>query len=228
MRYGIFLLSAAGLLATLVWTGPLWRLLLLWPIGVLLWVAAGYFGLGGRILFKRPDGRIPWPVVVLLGPYLWTTWLLWHAVRLLGREDPYNRITDRIWLGRRLLAHELKAEVAVDLIVDLTAEFSAPRGLLVGRGYRCLPTLDGAAPAREPLGILCDEILSRSGGVFVHCAAGHARSAALVALMLIRGGQARDAADAMRLIAARRPWVRLNRAQYELVEGLTRPDTKSR
>src|SRR5207253_2722028 len=93
---------------------------------------------------KRRDGRLATRSVILLLPYLLPTWLAWHCFRLLSREACCNEVTPGLWLGRRAFDRELPP--GIGLVIDLTAEFAAPRGVRSGREYHCVPTLDATAP----------------------------------------------------------------------------------
>src|SRR5207244_1868915 len=121
--FGLFAVYLAGL--AVLFGGWCWPLL--WPALSFGVVAAGYAGLGPRIFGKRPTGRLSWWAVLLLGPYLLLTWALWHLHRRVSREPCCHEVAPALWLGRRPLAHELPDGVV--LVVDLTAEFPAARGI---------------------------------------------------------------------------------------------------
>ena len=121
--FGIFgmLLAVWGL-----WLGGLgW--LLLWPAVSFVLIAAAYAGLGPGVCGKRADGRLAWWAVALLLPYLLGTWGVWYAVRLLSREPCCDEVAPGVWVGRRPFVRDLPTNIS--LIVDLTAEFPAPRAL---------------------------------------------------------------------------------------------------
>src|SRR5262245_28082319 len=149
MKYAVVFALLAVCLAVLgvAVGGP--GLVLLWPALSLALVAAAYARLGPRLFGKRPDGRLAWWAVLLLLPYLLLTWTLWHLHRLLSKEDPGNEVAPGVWVGRRPFVRELPP--GVTLVVDLTAEFPAPRGLRAGREFVCLPTLDAMAPGEVRL-----------------------------------------------------------------------------
>ncbi len=87
MLYAVFFLGLGAWLLVVALSGHAGGLLLAWPAASLLLVGAAYAGLGPRVLGKRPDGRLAWWAVLLLGPFLLLTWLVWHGQRLLSRED---------------------------------------------------------------------------------------------------------------------------------------------
>jgi protein-tyrosine phosphatase len=203
--------------------GPCW--LALWPGTSSLLLAAAYAGLGPGVFGKRNDGTMAWWAVVLMLPYLLMTWGLWHVLRLVEREECCQLVAPGIWLGRRALAHELPENI--DLIVDLTAEFFEVRGIIEGRTYLCLPTLDASVPDDAAFKELIEKVVAWPGSAYVHCASGHGRSATLVAVVLIRKGLAKDTDDAVRRIKAVRPSIGLVKQQRLLVDRSSRKSTST-
>jgi protein-tyrosine phosphatase len=192
--------------------------LLFWPgvSGALL--AAGYAGLGPVVCGKRVDGRLAWWAVLLLFPYFGLTWLAWYVQRLVSREECCNEVAPGLWIGRRVFARELPPGIA--LVVDLTAEFPEPRGVMRGRSYLSVPVLDALGPPVPVFRKLIAEVASTSGPVFIHCAAGHGRSALVAAGVLLSREAAPDAAEAIAMVRRARPAARLNAAQRRLLESL--------
>jgi protein-tyrosine phosphatase len=211
---GIYLAVVGLLLSDLGW-------LLLWPALSFLIVAAAYAGLGPAVFGKCPDGRFAWWAVALLLPYLAVTWALWHLVRLFGREVCCHEVAPGLWLGRRALPNELPADIA--LVIDLTAEFSKPRGVRQGRTYLCLPTLDTLAPNERAFTELVRRVVASPRAVYVHCASGHGRSATVAAALLIARGLAKDAKEAEAMLRQARPGVRLQKAQRALLARVQPP-----
>jgi protein-tyrosine phosphatase len=211
---GLYLTALAAYLG-----GP--GLLLLWPGASLVLLGAAYAGLGPRVYGKGPDGRLAWWAVLPMLPFLLFTWAVWHAQRRLSREDCCNEVAPGLWLGRRAFFHELPPGIA--LVVDLTAEFPAPRALARGTPYLCLPTLDALAPSPDALRVAVERITATSGGVYVHCALGHGRSATVAAAVLLARGLADDVAHAEAVLRRARPGVRLMAAQRRVLERLAAP-----
>lgn len=209
--FGAYLLAGAALLGG-------WGWLLAWPALSYLIVAAGYLGLGPRVFGKRGDGRRSWWAFVLLMPYLTLTWVLWHIYRRWGNRPCCHEVAPGLWLGRRPLRHELPADVA--LIVDVTAEFSPARGVVGGREYLTVPTLDGTPSREAEVRAVLARLAEQDGTVFIHCAAGHGRSALVAAGVLLARGLASDAKQAEEMLRAVRPGVRLNREQRRLLKQL--------
>jgi protein-tyrosine phosphatase len=77
--------------------------------------------------------------------------------------------------------------------------------------------LDGTASDEGQLRELLDTLAALNGGVYVHCAQGHGRSAMVVAAMLIRRRIAVDVDDAEMIIRSVRPGARLNTGQRRMV-----------
>lgn len=188
--------------------GPAW--LALWPGVDFVLLAAIYGANRPEWLGKRADGRMGATHVVVLGAYFLFTWAMWHLFRRITSEPACHEVAPGMYLGRRPLGRDLPGEV--NTIIDLTAEFPRPRF-----DHPCavlqLPTLDAQAPPSDRLGWLIDAAAHAPGALYVHCAAGHGRSALVTALVLVRRGVAADLDAAIALLQAARPAVRLHAAQ---------------
>jgi len=101
--------------------------------------------------------------------------------------------------------------------VDLTAEFVAPRLVRTRDSYLCLPTLDNSVPEEESFVELVHKIARWPGGVYVHCASGHGRSATVAAAVLIARGLAADGKTAEEMLKEARPGIRLSPGQRRLL-----------
>lgn len=196
--------AAAGVIGGLTW-------LLVWPAVSLVIVGAGYVWLGARVTGKRADGTFAWHVALPVVPYLGVAQMAWYAVRVLGDEDVYNEISQGLFLGRRVQHWEMPARVG--LVIDMTAEFIEPPEVRRGRAYLCLPTLDGGVPQPHALADLVQQALRVPGNVFVHCAAGHGRSAMALAVLMVARGLVRDVDAAIEQMNRVRPRVRLRTSQ---------------
>jgi hypothetical protein len=218
MKYAlVFAAFSAYLVVLAVRLGGLgW--LLLWPALSFLLIAGAYAGLGPGVCGKRPDGSMAWWAVLPLLHYLLLTWAVWHLQRLLSREAACNEVVPGLWVGRRPLPRELPP--GTDLVVDLTAEFPEPRGVIVGRSYICLPTLDALASPVADMRELVRRIAAWPGTAYVHCAAGHGRSAVVAAAVLLARGLAAGPKEAQQLVRRARRGVNLNRPQRRLLERL--------
>ena len=216
MKYGLlFLLCGLYLLTLAVVLGD-WHLVWLWPGLSFTLVGSAYFVVGPAIFGKRSDGRLAWWAVLLLFPYLALSWLVWTGFRYLTNEPCCNEVAPGIWLGRRAFAQELPP--GIDLVVDLCAEFPESCAVVQTGTYLCLPTLDNSASDEGRFREVVARIAAWPGKVYIHCALGHGRSAAVAAAMLIAKGLAANAADAEKILRQARPAVRLKPAQKRLVQ----------
>jgi protein-tyrosine phosphatase len=221
MKYALIFSLIGVLLLLLAVEGGGLCWFLLWPALDGLLLSGAYAGLGPRVCGKRADGRLAWWAVVLLLPYLGLTWLVWHLSWFVSRELPCHEVAPTLWVGRRPFAHELPP--GVSLVVDLTAEFVAHPEVLRGRTYLCLPTLDMSAPDEKAFQHLVSRVAGWQGIVYVHCAAGHGRSATVAAAVLIVRGLANSVEEAEELMRKVRPGIRLAPAQRSLLRRITRP-----
>jgi protein-tyrosine phosphatase len=154
-------------------------------------------------------------------PYLLLAWTVWHLQRWLSREPCCHEVAPGVWLGRRPLQRDLPPGVA--LVVDLTAEFFAARGVRAGRDSLVLPTLDATAPDETRFRAVLMRLAEHPGPVYIHCAAGHGRSALLAAALLLLRGLAADERQAESQLRQARPGVRLGPAQRRLLRRLFQP-----
>ncbi|WP_194242754.1 dual specificity protein phosphatase family protein [Gimesia benthica] len=215
MRIGFLLLLIAVLLllAAGMYQGLWW--LLLWPAFSFALVAAGYFGLGPRVFNKSEAGLVPLFNRCLLFPYLLYLNGVWHGARLLRPEPPWNQLTENLFVSRRLLSHELPAEIVH--VIDLTCEQSEPRAQRL-RGYHCFPILDREAPSVAVLSEWIPQVAALQGPVLIHCAEGHGRTGLFTAALLLYIRQSASVEEALRFIQSRRPLVRLSGAQRRVLQ----------
>ena len=218
MPYGplLFLLATLfGVLGGSLWAdGHHWGAIFWYPAASYALVAAGYLGLGGAwMLGKRRDGTRHWWGYVLAGPFLLFMFAGRKVLNLVAhREAAFDEVAPGVYVGRRLPVVDLPP--GVDVVVDLTSEFAAPACVRTREGrYVCLPTLDGSAPSARDLRAVLDQLADAEGPLYVHCAAGHGRSAMLAATLLVRRGHAEDVDAAVALMQRARPGVRLMPAQ---------------
>lgn len=210
-----FSLLAAGFAVV---TGALGGLtwVLAWPALSLALISLGYLWLGPGVVGKRADGTLSWYTALIHLPYLTAAELAWWLVRVLGREEPWHEVTKGHFLGRRVQHWELPARI--ELVLDLTAEFVEPVEVRSGRKYVCVPALDASAPSPLRLADGVQSVLACPGNVYVHCAAGHGRSAMALAVLLVARGIARDVDDAIAMMRAARVTVSLRTTQRRVAE----------
>lgn len=195
-----------------------------WPGSPMVWlglscgvVGAAFLLNEPRLMGKRLDGTFNGGFFLLLAPFFAATWLAWR-LRRYRREPCWAEIVPGLFLGRLALPDELPP--GTELVVDLTCELAEPR-VIRQKNYRCLPTLDGFAPDQQQFVSLVREIAAHPKPVFIHCAAGHGRSATLAAAVLLARGSVGDLAGAEALLRLRRPGVRFSAAQRRLLVQTT-------
>jgi hypothetical protein len=227
VKYATTFLLLGCCWAAVAWVNGGWFWLLLWPATSFLVLAWAYFARRPGVLGKRPGGSIHPVVLVLLLPYFALTWAVWHVTLLLSRAGAGHEVAPGLYVGRRPYPAELPPDTR--LVIDMTGELLPARGTrthLRGEGapaYLCVPTLDGSAPPESALSDVLGRIAAcrdAGGNVYIHCAQGRGRSAAVAAAVLIAQGSAADVAEAERLIARSRR-VRMNAVQRAWVARVT-------
>ena len=184
---------------------------LLWPALSLVVVGLGYVWLGPWVLGKQPDGTLAWYSALLLMPYFGAAEFAWYLVRVLGGEEPWHEVSRGLYLGRRVQHWEVPARIS--LVLDMTAEFVEPIELRTGRRYVCVPTFDASAPEPQLLADAIAQIANHEGNIYVHCAAGHGRSAMAMGVLMVARGVATDLDEAIAMMVAARTRVRLRTTQ---------------
>jgi protein-tyrosine phosphatase len=188
--------------------------ILVWPAFSLVIVAIGYLRADPSVLGKQADGTLYWPHALWLMPYFSAAELAWYLVRVLGGEDPWHEVERGLYLGRRAQHWELPARIG--LVLDMTAEFVEPVEVRTGRVYVCVPALDASVPKVPELVDAIARIATFEGNIYVHCAAGHGRSAMAMAVLLVVRGAARDLEHAEQLMRRVRPRVKLRTTQRKV------------
>lgn len=210
---GLALVSSAAWLGGAAWV-------VAWPAVSVLVVGVGYLGAGPGVFGKRSDGSLHPATRVVLLPYHVVAYLRMHWDAVRHGEAPWHRVAEGLYLGRRTPSAAMPPDARV--VVDLTAELPRIAGMDPEIRYHVLPTLDATAPAYEPFDALARRLAVEPGPIFVHCAAGHGRSAAFAAALLVARGRAHDAASAEACLRRERPLVRLHREQREIVDRFAR------
>lgn len=210
-RIGILFALISILLLLL---GPVrggWYYAAIWPAISFAVAGSAYWRFGPAVYGKRPNGVLAWNRLPLLLPYLAYSWSVWHLYRLVKTENIHDELLPDLLIGRRVLSSELPENV--DVVVDLTAEFSEPAAIRRRPGYRCFPALDASAPSPTDLVEFLDSLDPEGGTLYIHCAEGHGRTGLFAAALLLKRGIAITPDDAIARVKAVRPRVRLNTAQ---------------
>ena len=194
-KIGVFYaLGALTLLLCAILGFPLSPLSLfwIWPSLSFAIVAAAYLGLGVGLFQKQGDGSASLASYFLLMPYrLAARMNAWLWTR---RIAPSAQVLDDVYLGRFPKESEIKDFAAV---IDMTGEMIAPKHENVN--WNSFPVLDLTTPPKQALNNAAQAIqmTHESGKVLVCCALGFQRSAAAIALWLVRSGRANNATEAI-------------------------------
>ena len=219
-RYLSGALVIAGLAIASVYNydiNPAW-LWMLWPALSLVMVGLAYGCLGPALFQKQADGSTSLCARVLLAPYRLGAFLNSRCWTI--GDAPAVEVIRGISIGRFPTAADLSGGAA-DTVVDLTAEFTAPR--FRGR-WRAFPMLDLVAPSCADVNRAARAIEeSRADGpVLVCCALGYGRSVTVLAAWLVRAGLAADARAALERLRQARPRLAVSRAQIAAIEEAVR------
>jgi protein-tyrosine phosphatase/membrane-associated phospholipid phosphatase len=205
IQVGCHYAAGAAAVAVLAAATLPWGAFLLWPVGALAIVAAGYFGVGPGI-YRKTDGRLPLNTRFVLAPVLLGQYL--SLIYYRRRCRAWDEVTPGVLIGRQLNEAEAAdaVEQGVTAVLDLTAEFSEAAPLRVVN-YRQLPILDLTAPTQQQLSEAVRFIGTEAakGTVLVHCKIGYSRSAAVVGAYLLASGQAATAQEAVDRLREARP-----------------------
>lgn len=218
MKYGVAFATIASLLFTSALLNGGWYLLMIWPAISFIIIALGYFRFGPVVYGKSSRGVLSPITQVLLLPYLFYVWTVWYAIRFVRREPAINQLTNSLYIGRRLLSHELPDNI--EHVIDLTCEFSEPNVFRISTTYHLYPILDGFVPSPEQLHQWVCEVASLTGKVFLHCAEGHGRTGLFAAALLLVTGHSKTPVEALQFIKSRRPLVHLSRQQLAVLDTM--------
>ena len=220
MKFGV-LFSFIGLLVLLLSvsfaqiTSLGWALL--WPAVSYLIAGSTYFFLGAGIYGKSSRGKIALFSFILMLPFLFSLWTLWQVLRIVKKENAFDRLTDKIFIGRRLLTSEFPSEF--EHVIDLTCEFNEPAGPR-SVDYHAVPILDGHVPSDESFLNGVELAANLPGTIYVHCAEGHGRAGMFCTALLVRLGKFSNIKDAFEFVKDKRPLVAIRAAQEGLLERI--------
>jgi hypothetical protein len=196
------------------------RIAMVWLSISLLVVGMAYLWQGPCVFLKTRQGSLHPASFLWLWPFYLLNELIFNSYRRLSGEPAYAEVLPGLYLGRRLWRREIRALGRCD-VLDLTCEMSENRSMRKSGRYLCLPVLDNGCPTLEQL---CEgvawltERLPR-GPVYVHCAAGHGRSATMVIAYLLSQYVVGSVEEGIAFLKARRPGVRLNTCQRAILEA---------
>lgn len=211
--------AMAGLLAATAFAAPPYSLPFLWPALALAVMAAAYAGLGAKV-FRKWQGGHCLSSRMLLAPYRLGAYC---SYRLHTRKDaPCRQVAENLWMGRmpsdaeaRMLCG--KGAVAV---VDMAPEFASAKPF---RTLAChhAPVLDLTPPSVAQLREAVEFIEAhRSRGiVYVHCALGYSRSAAVIVAWLLKSGAAKNVDEGVEQLRRMHPKLVLNAASLAVLQA---------
>ena len=221
----IFLtIAVLGLLGAAL-TDAIWTRMLLLQTGlVYLATALAYLARWSGLFRKRKDGGLPLHSYLLFWPYMLPQRLMYSVHEIVAKETAFDEVCAGLFLGRRLKAAEQDffLEKGIDTVLDLTAAFAAFGYVRKARCYLSLPILDGAAPRPQQL---CEAVAfleeneQEGSALLVYCAAGHGRSALVLAAFLLETGRANCPSHALDMIKRSRPSIRLKPSQLRALEN---------
>jgi protein-tyrosine phosphatase len=186
-----------------------------WTSGACAVAAGAYVANRPGWLGKRAGRFGPGALVVL--PYLVAYRIASAITRWWRGLDAPTSIVPGLWIGGRLDSRSFPP--GVTHVVDLVAEYPAPRWARELEGYRNVSVLDGGKPPapRALLALAC-ELRDVTGGILVHCDSGRGRAPTVAAALLIARGVAPDVEAAVTLVRERRPAASPTRSDIAFLE----------
>ena len=209
---------------------PLLLLLLAFNgVATLMALAYAFYARQPHIFQKGSDGRLPFFSWVLFWPYFSYNYAQLLAWRLFSREPALAEVEPGLFWGRRLCRDERRRVEHLEplAVLDLTAEFAEPEFMREQGEYLRLPILDMTPPRNRDFERALQFIRDhrRRQNIYVHCALGHGRAAAILAAWLVQEGRCATVAEAEAWLRARRYGVHLTRAQRRAVKRFVQNGT---
>lgn len=212
-----------------------------WPLFE-AWFGLGLVCAGLAMIFDSPKlycktacGRVPCFVWIWLGSWLAlyrATWLLKQVFIFYGcgckRNDrKFDLIAPKLILGRLTWDLPYVADAPqVDMVIDLTCEWSEPWVLKSVGQYIAVPVVDTTRPTLEQTMFAAQAAVdhrrnSEAGSVYIHCANGYGRSAAIAAAVLLLDGTCSSPEESAKMLKLARPVVSLGSTSRGLCERVT-------
>lgn len=142
-----------------------------------------------------------------------------------NKEEPISQVTDKIFIGQQLLWFHKKVfnDQKIGAVLDVTIENREPFFITLNKSIRYLriPILDKTSPSEQQLdnGVRWGlEQIAQRRNLYVHCSAGHERSATFVAALLLKAGDCKTLAEAVEKIRSVRPKARFVGNQQQVLE----------
>ena len=132
----------------------------------------------------------------------------------LNRENPTDKLTEEIIIGRRLHKNEMPDNISN--YVDLTAEFEDPKSIRQTSNYICFPILDASIPCKRSLKRCIEKL--KPGITYIHCAQGHGRTGLFTIALLAEKNMIKTYDEGITIIQSARPAVKLNKEQFKFIK----------
>lgn len=163
------------------------------------------------LLQKRTDGHISLASKLLFWPYhAGLRGKLW-VQRRKSTEPLYDQVTEQLYIGG-WPEQATWLPAGQPSVLDVTCELPRTHS----NHYLNLPCWDTQAPNAAQIQHGVEWTIRELGegrSCYIHCAHGHGRSATVLAAVLIATGKAKTAEEAVAVMRAARPRVRLNKPQ---------------
>jgi protein-tyrosine phosphatase len=142
-----------------------------------------------------------------------------------SKEEPISQVTDKIFIGQQLLWFHQKdfTKRKIGAVLDITIENRESFFIAADKSinYLRIPVLDKTSPSVKQLedGVKWGlEQIAQGKNLYVHCGAGHERSATFVAAILLRTKEYKGLDEAINKIRLNRPKARFVANQREILE----------
>ena len=201
------------------------------PMVILANVAVGFIGGALAFGFQKPEmfmklhnGRLSFFSYLVFWSYILSGNLLVMIYRLLSREHPIDEILPGVYLGCKL-CHFDKGKLSqrgICAVLDATSELGEAGFIRKHYNYLCIPVLDNHPPTLEQLSKAVTWIEEQllHGGIFIHCALGHGRSATIVVAYLLHTRTVSGIQEAIAFIKSKRPGIHLLQRQLSRVSEI--------
>jgi len=148
--------------------------------------------LAAQLLFQT--GLLPINVARVVGRLFFIPFLPFTMITTRWRGNWWDKVDEKVFLGAvplTLIGHvDALYKLGVRAVINLCDEYAGPISLYEKKGIKqlYLPTVDHFEPSIEDLEKsvqFINEVTSKGDSVYIHCKAGHGRSAAVVFCWLI-------------------------------------------
>lgn len=206
-------------------------LMRIWYISVLLlWISIVYAWVSVCYITRKPifdikniqTGHIKRFLSIFFCPYLNMMLVVWKIKRMITKENTMDKICPYVYLGRYIRDKKDIENANIQLIVDVTYELPELNNITANKKYFCVPMMDGSAPRNTTQfkGVLKSMQKfrkSKTGSIYIHCAAGHGRSCMMATAFISIWYQV-PVDVAFRMIKKIRPSVSMHKTQWNFVK----------